>query len=190
MFPFHRLAVGVLVVLGSLALSSPRAEAASIYAELKVMGPAYDEPGGVHLGLILSISIGPGWYYGGVGFTGTADANGNLINWEHGNRYFGAEFAELHWFPVGASTVGYYVGADIPLDAPPGVYDRNPNDLTLPATVSVTVYDDDGNRSTDWTTVSYTIQGAVVPEPASAMLLASGLLIPAGAVWLRRRRAG
>jgi len=192
MFSFQRLAVGVLVALGILTVTSQRSEAvaASIYAETRIMGPAYYEPGGSHVGLILSVSIESGLYYGGIDFTGTADARGNLIDWEYANRNFAWELVESAWNPAGASTVGYFVGADIPANAPPGVYDRNPSDLSLPATVTIHTYDDEGNRFTNSTTVRFTIPGPVVPEPASALLLASGLVVPAGLAWLRRRRAG
>jgi len=186
-----RFSITALVALGSLVVLGQPARA-GISVSVQPMYPVPSSFTGEKMAVMLwaTVVIDPGWYFIGMDFTGTADESGQALAWRaYPKSSLISAIYGVSLSPVSGQTVsGGYGEALIDLNTPLGVYDRDPHNLGESALFTVYGMTLEGEFASSSTRVSFNLRDAVVPEPASALLLASGLLVPAGVVWLRRRR--
>ncbi len=186
MYPFKQLVIKVLVSLGLFAFLGTAAHAGPITVDYMIgYGSEYSSE--TMPGIYASVSIDPGWYFDDYSFTGMANTKGEVFPWGQGYRFFRFDLMDASDGGRGSSFLAF---AEFQPTTRPGLYDRNPANLNMPATLTVYAHDFQGNYVSATVALCYTMEGTVVPEPASAFLLAMGVVIPAaGATLLRRKRS-
>lgn len=192
MLPFARFMFAAVAALGFLAISPRPAHAGPIYLDVEMHSPfpSYESPDSWAVYLHLVVGIDPGWYLDGLSFTGTADQAGHSLDWWDIPRgSLSEQLIYLSSTNFGGSAIGYCASAYIDANTQPGIYNRNPSNLKSSATFTVYARNDEGEVASESVSVGFRVPGPIVPEPASALLLSVGLMVPGGAVWLRRRRA-